>query len=160
MKMPARFFALAWLGPFIAGCAPFPHRVVRVPEIRGTLTDAGVPVTDAIVLIAQNRDEPCGEAAIQGRTNDRGEFLIPEQFRTAFIYDFINPPDTVSQLTALCFEMPGGPAIFRGRLMHSIHESAVVNVACDSRSPNCDLVRCDGECQLVSICSESLQCSR
>jgi hypothetical protein len=152
MKNPACVFVLVWLGGLvIAGCAPYPHRVVRVPEIRGTLADTGVPIPDAIVLVAQKRDDPCGNASNQGKTNARGEFLVSEKSETKLFYSFLNPPDTVGQLTSLCFQIAGGPNIFKGRVMHRTAESVVVNVKCDRGSPTCELVRCEGNCRGVSM---------
>jgi hypothetical protein len=151
MKKTGCAFAFAWLGLFIAGCAPYLHSVVRVPEIRGTLADAGVPIPDAVVLIAQKRDDPCGDASIQGRTNARGEFLVSEKIETEFFYSFLNPPDTVGQLTSLCFQIAGGPRISKGRVMHRTAESVVVSVKCDRASPMCELVHCEGECRGVGM---------
>jgi hypothetical protein len=152
MKKPACVLVLVWLGGlFIAGCAPYPHRVVRVPEIRGTLVDAGVPIPDAIVLVAQSRDDPCGNASNQGKTNARGEFLISEKSETKLFRSFLNPPDTVGQLTSLCFQIAGGPPIFKAQVMHRTAESVVLNVKCEGGSRKCEMVRCEGNCRGVSI---------
>lgn len=151
MKKSVCVFVVACLSLSIAGCAPYVHRVVRVPEIRGTLADSGVPIPDAVVLIAQNRDNSCGNASVQGRTDSRGEFIVPERRETGFFHSFLNPPDTVGQLTSLCFQIAGGPNVFKGPVMHRTAESVVVSVKCDPASPTCELVRCEGNCRGVGM---------
>lgn len=151
MKRPVPSVALACLSMFISGCAPYPHRVVRVPEIRGMLVDVGVPIADAAVLIDQNRDDPCGNPSLQGRTNAKGEFVISGKTETRFFHSFLNPPGTVGQLTSLCFQVADEPRIFKGRVMHRTAGPVVVSVSCDRALPRCEVVRCEGNCRGVSV---------
>src|SRR5690606_20724031 len=122
----ARLFVFALLCGLLASCGVYPHRVYSVPEIRGTFAENGVPIVDAVVLIAQKRDDPCKEASPHGTTNARGEFLITEKTETKFFW-FLNRPDTIGKLTALCFQVPGEPIVFGGQVSHMEAESVVLD---------------------------------
>jgi hypothetical protein len=140
----------AALCTFLTSCAPYPHQVVRVPEIRGTLSNNGNLVSNAIVLIAQKGHE-CVGASVQGATNALGEFHIPETNGTEFFYSFLNPPDTIGQLTSLCFRVAGERATSRGKLSHRTSESVVVDVNCDIARPMCRVSSCQGDCRGVGF---------
>lgn len=126
-----------------AGCVPSPHRVERVPGIRGVLTANAVPVPDAAVLIAQNsnRENPCEGASVQGHTNERGEFSVARRTRIDLFYSFLNPPHVLGQITNLCFEPAGRPRFLAAEIVARTDKANTVELTCDqalvnSRSPS------------------------
>ena len=124
--------AFAVLG--IAGCAPFPHQVTRTPEIIGTLQVASVPIAKATVLIGRNSSlqSPCDSAVPVGTTNERGEFHVLLNTETEIFYSFLNPPNTVGQLTNLCFQTSGESVFFGGQFLTKSNEPSQLHVVCDT----------------------------
>ena len=118
----------------IAGCAPFPHQVTRTPEIIGTLKVASVPIAHATVLISRSSSlqSPCDSAVPVGTTNELGEFHVPLHTEMEFFYSFLNPPNTIGQLTNLCFQTSGKSVFFGGQFLTMSNELSSLHVTCDS----------------------------
>jgi hypothetical protein len=101
---------LATAVPIISGCYPRPHNFVSSPEISGVLLKDGIPVTDVKVSLAQTRGDDgnyCRDSRVVGVTDKDGRFHVGPGGQIHFFTSLLNPPNTVFQVTSVCFEVPG-----------------------------------------------------
>ncbi|CAN7693958.1 hypothetical protein LJR289_005562 [Pseudoduganella sp. LjRoot289] len=121
----------------LAGCAPVPHRANVVPEIRGTLILGASPARNVAVLIGTSSEysAPCKDAAVVTTTDEQGEFRIPSRQETELPYSLLNPPDTVRQLTNLCFQAQGKPVLFGGQFVTPRSTPSLLAVVCNPDLP-------------------------
>lgn len=119
------------------GCVPYPHEVVRVPEIRLTLLKNGVAVQGAKVLVSNSLeyDAPCKGASVIGTTDENGQFPVASRVDVDFFYSFLNPPDTVGQLNTFCFQSPGETILFGGQFLIRQNTPSKIFVVCDPSLP-------------------------
>lgn len=120
-----------------AGCAPYPHRVFIRPEVTGTLSVGGVPARGAQVFLGTSSDqrEPCKAAVAIGTTDDQGGFVIAPLEKTVFFYSAINAPDTIMQLTNVCFGRPDHPVELGAQLVVKTAQPSTVSLSCDPTLP-------------------------
>jgi hypothetical protein len=138
-KLKGRFprLLLAGVSACCAACAPFPHQVARVPEIRGLLLSNGAPAANATVFAGWNHDfnHPCTGLPAIGSTNGRGEFAIDARMEWELLYSFINPPNLTFALTSVCFQAPGKEVMYGGQFATRHSDVARVSVTCDTEQP-------------------------
>jgi hypothetical protein len=89
MKLAAYSIAFVPLfAALLAGCAPWPHFVTIVPEVKGQVVQSGNPISNATILTrAGTSGTPCETSTIVTKTNDEGSFTISplSQFRIFYV---------------------------------------------------------------------------
>jgi hypothetical protein len=92
----------------ISACYPRPHQYVLTQEFSGVLVKSGSPVSGAAVLVVHGRSDDkqyCENASVAAITSDAGAFHVDRQVELHLFTSLLNPPDTVFQITNLCFEV-------------------------------------------------------
>lgn len=131
-RMPAALlFAL-----LLSGCYPHSHDYVLTQEFSGVLRKGGSPLSGATVSVSHTRGDTgwCVNPAVVAVTDDTGAFNIPAQTQTHHFTSMINPPESVRQLTSVCFEAQGKQKLGVVVLAPTDHRTKYVAV-CDWDSP-------------------------
>ncbi len=104
MNFSSRLLLLP-LTMLLTACAPFPHRVVVSPDIRGTLLDRGRPVAGAAIFFGNgdSNQAPCTQLAPAAVTDRDGNFSIAMRHQWRLFYAPLVEPLEVN-LTSLCFQ--------------------------------------------------------
>ncbi len=134
----AYFSLFALTSPlFVLGCVPYPHEVVRTPEIRASFVRGIAPVGGAEVLIGRSPEyrDPCKGAHVVGMTDEKGQITVPARIETEIWYSLVHPPQTVGQVTNLCFRVPGQSTIFGAQFLHKLQDKPSFSVVCDPTPP-------------------------
>jgi len=122
---------------FIAGCVPYPHRVVLRPEIHGIFAVNGVARQNVTVLVGFSLDflKPCEHAVVIGRTNEGGQFSVASKEETELFQSLLNPPSHVRRLTHLCFRTGEEPVMLGAQLMSPSDRLTKIALVCDPGLP-------------------------
>lgn len=92
----------------LLGCYPSPHAFTRVPEITGVLVNAGKPLTEVPVYVAQSRADDgnyCRGMRPVAITDSNGKFQIGPIIEHHFFVSLLNPPQFTLQETSICFQV-------------------------------------------------------
>lgn len=91
----------------LSACYPHPHEYTSHPEISGVLFKSGVAVGGANVIVAHSRGDD-GNYCLGGQavavTGEAGTFHIEPQVERYVLRSLLNPPNSVLQMTSVCFE--------------------------------------------------------
>jgi hypothetical protein len=129
--------AMAISSPLVSGCYPRPHRYTNTPEISGVVRKSGVPVNGARVLLAQTRGDDgnyCRDARVVAVTTEDGRFKVAANTELHFFTSLLNPPNSVAQMTSVCFEIPAHLKLGVLLLARTDRETSIV-LSCDLDSP-------------------------
>ena len=119
----------------LSGCVPFPHSVTLIPELSGTVTESGVPLSNVNVYLSGGQNNPCKEPTEIAQTaNHDGSFKFERVSRFNLLYAPLVAPISVSEFT-LCISTPTQTFLgFRG-VTRSYGTSEALLVSCDTMRP-------------------------
>ena len=110
-SLPAGMLALSGiLCGLLSGCYPRPHDFFRRPEMSGVLVKDGVAVAGAAVRVGYIPDvgrDRCLAADRVTSTAGDGSFHIAAAEDHEWFTSLLNPPERVSQINSVCFELNG-----------------------------------------------------
>jgi hypothetical protein len=121
----------------LCACYPRPHRFFERPDISGVLLDNGTPVSGAAVVIAHTRGDDgnyCEGGRAVGVTDATGAFRIDADTTLHLFTSILNPPNTVSVATSVCFKIGANQKLGVVLLSHSDRKTSYV-LSCNTSSP-------------------------
>jgi hypothetical protein len=124
------------ISSIVSACYPRPHEFTSTPEISGVLFNGGVPVTEARVVIAHTRGDDgnyCRDGRVVGVTDKDGRFHVDPGIDIHLFKSLLNPPNTVFQMTSVCFELPGQQK-FGALIMALTDRKTSFEMSCDLNS--------------------------
>jgi hypothetical protein len=105
-KMLSRTIGLG-SATLLAACYPRPHEYTSIPAISGVLLNAGKPVSGAAVFVGQTGaldDNYCQGLRPVRTTDSNGNFQIGPLIEHRFFASVLNPPQSIHQMTSVCFK--------------------------------------------------------
>ena len=115
---------------FLGGCAPWPHFVTIVPEVKGRVVQSGQPIaTAAIFTKAGSSKTPCKASAIVTKSDGDGNFTISPQSQFRIFIEPLVEPIEVNEWE-LCIEHQGN--LLLGLRSFSFHGwTDTLSISCD-----------------------------
>jgi hypothetical protein len=121
---------------FTTGCYPGPHQYIESQAISGVLIKSGSPAAGINVSLAHTRGDDgnyCKGSRVVGVTDKDGRFHVDPSVHVDLFTSLLNPPNQVSQLTSVCFEVPG-EQVLGVLLMASTDRMKSFELSCDLNS--------------------------
>jgi hypothetical protein len=106
-RLPLGILVASYLA---SACYPWPHTYVSAPEVSGVLLEGTHPVVGAKVLVAHTRGDDgqyCRDARVVTTTWEGGKFQFDAVVSLHPFTSVLNPPETVRQMSSICFEVNG-----------------------------------------------------
>jgi hypothetical protein len=127
----------AVLAGLLSSCYPHSHEYVLTPEFSGVLFKAGTPMPGVTVTVSHTRGD-AGDYCINPKTvavtDGTGAFRVPPQTSTHHFASLLNAPETIHQMTSICFQALGNRKLGALVLAPTDHEERF-EMVCDWESP-------------------------
>jgi hypothetical protein len=137
------------LAVLLSGCVPLPHFITTVPEVKGRLVRAGVPIANAQVSARAGLSQvPCEWEPASARTSADGLFRVSPQTEFRLIYRPLLAPLVVNAWE-VCIEYEGTKLLgYRGVNLQS--RSDALSLSCDLDKRYAQIERgIQGACEVV-----------
>jgi hypothetical protein len=102
--------SIAALCGVLTACFPHSHEYILTQEFTGVLLEGGAPMRDVTVTVSHTRGDNgdyCISPEVAAVTDKDGAFRVPPRSEKHAFTSILNAPDTIQQMTSLCFQAQG-----------------------------------------------------